>query len=320
DGSEEGDLIKNFYIYGYNACGSDAMMMSAMWKHLGMKTAPARGHGHCIAQVFYDGAWHLYDGDMKAMYLNRDNETVAGEQDIVRDHDLIKRGHSQGILLPDTRGTQEWMAATYSFEGEPNGHRDCYKDGSLKMALRPGEALVWRWGHLTPMKHHRNNPALYPDLICNGLWEYRPDFSKETWRKGAVVEGVKSTPAGLTEGTITWTMKAPYVMVGGRLVSEGQGAEFSLSWDGKTWAPVGDFDKQFDSKGAKARYGYQLRCKISGNATLKSLAIVNDLQMAPSMLPEMGVGQNAFTYTDDTPEKRSVRVTHDWVERSTTKP
>ncbi|HEX7900286.1 MAG TPA: Ig domain-containing protein, partial [Planctomycetota bacterium] len=273
----------------------------------------------CISQVFYDGKWHMYDGDLKAAYLHRDNETVVGEQDIVRDHDLIKRGHSQGILQPVNRGAEEWLAGTYGFEAEVKGDRGAYRDGSLKMTLRPGEALVWRWGHLNPPKAHSANPQLYPDTVCNGLWEYRPDFAKETWRKGAVVEGVKSTPAGLTEGTITWTMKAPYVMVGGQLVSEGQGAEFQISWDGKTWAPVGDFDKQFASGGKHARYVYQLRCRLAGTATLKSLAIVNDLQMAPLLLPEMGVGKNAFTYTDES-TSRKVRVTHDWVERSASKP
>lgn len=320
DGSEEGDLIKALHVYGYNTCGSDSMMMAGLWKQVGLKAAPARGVGHCISQVFYDGKWHLYDGDMKSVFLNRDNETVAGEQEIVRDHDLIKRTHNQGILMPDNRGSREWYAGIYGFEGEVKGQRDCYRDGSLKMTLRPGEALVWRWGHLTPVKLHSNNPALYADTICNGLWEYRPDFSKETWRKGAVVEGVKSTPGGLTEGTITWTMKSPYVMVGGRLLAEGQGAEFSISWDGKTWTPVGDFDRQFAmSNGGKARYGYQLRCRLSEGATLRSLAIVNDLQMAPLTLPEMGVGKNAFQYTDES-TSRKVRITHDWVERSASKP
>jgi hypothetical protein len=322
DGSEEGDLIKVFHVYGYNTCGPDSMMMAGLWKQVGLKAAPARGVGHCISQVFYDGRWHLYDGDMKAVFLNRDNETVAGEQDIVHDHDLIKRTHSQGILMPDNRGSEEGMAAIYGFEGEVKGQRDCYREGSLKMTLRPGEALVWRWGHLNPPKYHGGNQGqLYPDTICNGLWEYRPDFSKDTWRRGAVVEGVKSSPAGLTDGTITWTMKSPYVFVGGRLASEGQGAAFSLSWDGKTWENVGDFDKMFafNPNGSKARYGYQLRCQLAGAATLKSLAILNDLQMAPMTLPEMGVGKNAFTYTDES-ASRKVRITHDWVERSASKP
>jgi hypothetical protein len=322
DSREEGDLVKTFNIYGYNTCGSDSMMMAGLWKTIGLKGAPARGVGHCISQVFYDGKWHLYDGDLKAVYLNRDNETVAGEQDIVRDHDLIKRTHTQGILLPDARSTQEGTAAIYGFEGEVVGQRDCYREGSMKMTLRPGEALVWRWGRTTPAKYHGDpRNLLYPETICNGLWEYRPDFSKETWRKGAVVEGVKSSPAGLSDGAITWTMKSPYVMVGGKLVAEGQGAEFSVSFDGKSWQPVGaDFDKAFAwTNNSPAKYGYQLRCTLAGGATLRSLAIVNNLQMAPMVLPEMSVGKNEFVYTDESPG-RKIRITHDWVERSASQP
>ncbi|HEX7896534.1 MAG TPA: hypothetical protein VF950_02155, partial [Planctomycetota bacterium] len=48
DGSEEGDLIKVLHIYGYNACGTDAMMMAELWKQAGLKAAPVRGVGHCI--------------------------------------------------------------------------------------------------------------------------------------------------------------------------------------------------------------------------------------------------------------------------------
>lgn len=330
DGKEEGDLVKTVHVYGYNSCGSDSMIMAGLWRQAGLKAAPARGVGHCISQVFYDGRWHLFDGDMKALYLNRDNETVAGEQDIVRDHDLIKRTHTQGILLPETRGTQEGAAAIYGYEGEVKGQRDCYKEGSLKMALRPGEALTWRWGHLNPVKYHGANRAqVYPDTICNGLWEYRPDFAREIWKKGAsVAEGVKGTPEGLAAeagktGTIVWAMRAPYVIVGGRLATEGSGAEFSLSWDGKTWEKVAeDLDKSFafNPNAPAARYGYHLRCQLTGAARLKSLTLVNDLQMAPVALPEMGVGKNAFVYTDETTGKRSVRISHEWVERSASRP
>ena len=68
----------------------------------------------------------------------------------------------------------------------------------MQMALRPGEALVWRWGHLKPARHMSPNQFLYPDNICNGLWEYRPDFGGEVWKKGAMkVENVVSGPEGL---------------------------------------------------------------------------------------------------------------------------
>ena len=46
----------------------------------------------------------------------------------------------------------------------------------------------------------------------------------------------------------------------------------------------------------------------------------SDLQMAPLALPGMVVGDNRFTYTDDSPGPRRVRVSHDWVERSASRP
>ena len=46
---------------------------------------------------------------------------MAGEQDIVRDHDLVKRTHSQGILFPDTWWDGQGMPAMYFYEGEVKG-------------------------------------------------------------------------------------------------------------------------------------------------------------------------------------------------------
>jgi hypothetical protein len=145
--------------------------------------------------------------------------------------------------------------------------------GSLKMTLRPGEALVWRWGHLTPDQAHRNIRALYPDADLQRTLGVSSGLLEGDLEEGAVVEGVKSTPAGLTDGTITWTMQSPYVIVGGKLLAEGRVRVLPLM-DGKTWAAVGDFDKNSVQQRGEARYSYQLRCQLSGSATLKSLSIV----------------------------------------------
>jgi hypothetical protein len=291
-----------------------------------MKAAPARAVGHCISQAFYDGAWHLLDGDMDSVYLLRDNQTVAGEQDVERDHDLIKRTHCYGILQPDGRSGDEVEASLYQFEGPVTGSRDCPQGTTMDMVLRPGEALTWRWGHLDPPKVCSGEGVLYPDTVCNGLWEYQPDFTKELWRKGAEsAEGIVRDGDALVakdggKGTIVWTMHSPYVFVGGRLEVKGTGAEFALSWDGKDWQKAGaNLDALFPPADAP-RYSYKLRCTLSGKATLSGLRIVNDLQMAPRAMPEMGVGENAFTYTDQSPAGRRVRITHEWVERSTCKP
>src|SRR5205085_3972542 len=118
------------------------------------------------------------------------------------------------------------------------------------MVLRPNEALVWRWGHLVPLKYHGKADITVwgkkaAERVCNGLWEYRPDFTREAWRKGAetlndvrVKDGALVAEAGKA-GTLVWKMRSPYVFVGGRLEVEGAGAVFSVAWDGVSWQKVG---------------------------------------------------------------------------------
>ncbi len=67
---------------------------------------------------------------------------MAGEQDIVRDHDLVKRTHSKGILFPDTWWDGQGMCAMYFYEGEVTGERGGKVDTTMNMVLRPGEAIV----------------------------------------------------------------------------------------------------------------------------------------------------------------------------------
>jgi hypothetical protein len=325
DNNELGDPVKVFNIYGHNTCGNDSICLAGLWKRAGLKVTPARVVGHCVTQCYFEGRWNLFDGDMHSMYLLRDNHTVACEQDLVRDHDLIRRSHTQGILNPDKRANDEWEASIFTFEGPPAGDRNCVQDTSMNMVLRPGEAIVWRWGHRSPVKYHGQQPR-YPDTICNGLWEYRPDFSRRLWKEGtASVVGVKTKDGELMAeegktGTIVWIIRSPYVIVGGRLETEGSGAKFSLSWDGKSWLDAGpDIDKFFPPAD-RARYEYRLCCNLGPGARLKRLGIVNDIQMAPLVLPAMSVGDNQFVYTDQTPGERQVRITHDWVERSASRP
>ncbi len=192
----------------------------------------------------------------------------------------------------------------------------------MNMVLRPGEALTWRWawGRKGAVKYHGSNKPRYPATICNGLWEYKPDFSGDLWKKGSArVEGVVAGNGGLKAaegktGTVVWVMRSPYVFVGGRLEAQGEGAKFSVSWDGKNWLPAeGNLDHFFQPN-EPAHYEYQLRCELSGDAHLDGLRIVNDLQMALLALPAMNSGPNQFVYTDQTAGDRLVQITHNWVD------
>lgn len=326
-GEDLGDPVKVFNIYGLNPCGKDAMMMGGLWKQVGLKGAPVRLVGHAIAQVNYDGGWHVMDGDLGMIYLLRDNETLASDRELARDHDLVKRTHTMGLLVDDSRMRDERTAAMFVSEEPIQGSRACKTDTTMQMTLRPGEALVWRWGHLKPARHMSPSQFLYPDNICNGLWEYRPDFGGEVWKKGAMkVENVVSGPEGLAAengktGTVVWKITSPYAFVGGHLETEASGARLAVSSDGAKWTDVAksNFDKFFPLEG-NPYYQYQLRCELPAGAKLKRLAVINDLQMALLALPEMTVGENRFTYSDTSSGERKVRITHEWVERSTSKP
>ena len=331
--AESNDPVKVFNIYGYTTCGDDSVSLAGLWRQAGLETRPARLVGHSVTQAFYDGSWHLMDGDKQCLYLLRDNHTIAGMQQIARDHDLVKRTHSEGLLRPDNRAGNEWEASLYNYEGDAGGSRDTPGRHTMDMTLRPGESLTWRWGQLIPVKYHgREDMAASfgkacADTICNGLWMYRPGFTGDTWRAGAnFIESIRGTPEGLKAesgktGIIIWTLRSPYVFVGGNLEVDGSGARFSTSLDGGvSWKEVTrNLDGLFPREG-QARYQYQLKCELRGEDRLKNLSIVNDLQMAPLALPGMVAGENRFVYTDDSPGKRKVRITQEWIERSISAP
>lgn len=341
--NEVNDPVKVFNVYGYTTCGNDSICLAGLWRAAGFAVRPARCVGHCISQVHFDGRWNLLDGDMGPFYLLRDNTTIASEWDLVRDHDLLKRSHTNGINDPDSRPAAEDSAALFLSNGEFKGTRDSVHDTTMNMVLRPNESLIWRWGRLTPLKYHgRLDIKLWgprsdggktwggraEDRLCNGRWEYRPDFTREIWRKGAeradgvkVVDGVL-VPDDRQAGTIVWKMRSPYPFVGGKLDVEGAEAKFSASWDGTKWIELADGLEalfHFPHKG-DARYEYRLKCELPAGARLKRLGILNDLQMAPLALPGMIVGENQFNYSDEFTGTRKVQIVHDWVERSLSRP
>ena len=282
--------------------------LATLWRKAGLKAAPARALGHCISQAFYDGGWHFYDGDMHSVYLLRDNQTVAGEQDIVRDHDLIKRTHSKGILFLDAWWSEPDMCAMYFFEGPVGGERGNKIDTTMNMVLRPGEALVWRWGQVRPLKYHgmlRDDPHVSETPIYNGLWEYRPDFSKAVWRKGAIGGGERHDGTGRPgrrrgqDGHDRLDDAQP-VRLRGRPAGSGGGGGQVLHLPG--WQDL-EARARITST-SSSRLSVRPATSTSSSANWKGrrgcgdLAIINDLQMAPLALPEMVVGENVFTYSD----------------------
>src|SRR5208283_3414471 len=193
------DPVKLLNVYGYGLCGESATAMADILRAAGFRTRRGYPIGHCVTEAWYGGAWHMLDADESEIFMERDNHTIASEQEVARDHDLVKRG------LND-----EALPALYSYDGAHGGDHPSHVAHTMNLTLRPGEALEWRWDNAGKY-HHAPEPALYlvhTDLkgwgedawatLANGRWSYSPPLQKQA-------------------GPLTWKMEMPYVIVGGRL-------------------------------------------------------------------------------------------------------
>ena len=264
------DPVKMFNIYGYTLCGDTAPLLMDLWRLAGLNVRRGFLTGHCVADVWFDGAWHMLDADGNVFYLNRDNRTIASEREVVRDHDLIKRTHAYGgVNYPDSRRNAESTAALYVFEGRVRGQYGSHMNHSMAMRLRPGESIGWRWDHRG--KHHYLDKP-YADLwgektlnlretwgdaawalVANGRWTYQPPLKELAGRRGVSAANIvwssrPNEPAARPKhpgetASLIWEMAAPYVIVGGALEATFQRepldrVEFFLSFDQKEWRQV----------------------------------------------------------------------------------
>ena len=313
------DTVKMLNVYGYTLCWDEAYTLSNLWQAAGLRIRRGLPHGHCTTEVFYDGGWHLLDSDEHLLVLDRDNETIVGETEISRDHDLMKRSHAYGVLSHEDHTRSEAAASLFCHTGGRAGSRPRIGDHRMDLTLRPGEALVWGWQERGRYHGYGDTPPRF----CNGelVWSPPIDHTCERWTEAA--EGARCDATGLIAGSLTWRLLAPYVMVGGRLVltADGSPIRVDLSRDGGAWAVVADhlhggvtldLDRHFAHDSPPT---YDVRLRLTGDGfTLSGLRVQLTLQMAPLSLPALHVGDNDVTYADES-TTRQVEVTHAWSER-----
>jgi len=266
------DAAKMYNCYGYTLCGNDAIVLSDLWQAAGIPNRRGRPIGHSTAEAFFGGRWHLLDGDEHCIYLLRDNETIASEEDIVRDHDLVKRTHTYGILRSDNPLTDQFSASLYSFTGERTPQRlSGPSTHTMDWVLLPGMTMTWRWSHVgkqysagdTSVDGYKKDgdgdllrgwgPNAYANM-CNGLLTYEPDLASEAGRLGIVAKDNLAEPDGGAPAlkpaengraaTATWKIATPHPIVGLKVdatalvASADDRVALSYSADGEEFSPV----------------------------------------------------------------------------------
>ena len=302
------DPVKQFNVYGYSLCGDIAQTIRQLWKVAGFKTRRGWPHGHCLTEVWFDDGWRMLDGDESIICLDRDNKTIVGEEQIVRDHDLMKRTHTYGILQGEDPLTDQFSVSLHVYEGKREGdYRDTFGH-QMALTLRPGEALVWRWDNSG--RYHGSNLATgwgprAQEPLANGRLVYAPP------RMEAVGERVGSA--------LVVPVASPYVIVGGKMEWRGEAKGF-ISFDQQKWTLLrenSDLNELFPSEG-RPRYRYWL--KFEPATAVQSLKVESTLQMAPLSLPALRLGGNRVVYTDESSGTRNVRLSFGWAERDDVQP
>ena len=354
--AECSDAVKVLNVYGYTLCGNEAQVMNDLWKTAGLKVRRGYPVGHCVTEVFYDGGYHLLDSDEHVICLERDNRTLASCAAIVRDHDLVKRTHTYGILAGDRRRTDEFSASLYHYEGKRQGDRGMATRHTMALTLRPGESLEYRWSHIGKQytagklrpKGQSKRDGL-SDLLDgwgrvaygnmrNGSLRYRPDLAKPVAARGAdKVANARFDAATASirpidvkkPATARWRFASPYVLVGGTASTTvaGGSASWRYSADGKAWVELPQAaDAKADTRSAlldavvsprgKPTYRFWLELVLREGAVASAVAFDLDVQMSLLGMPELEVGANRIEYRDETKGMRKVRIAHRWVERT----
>jgi hypothetical protein len=236
--------VRGLNGYGYGICGHTSAWLKCLFTAAGLKARVWELTGHTVSEAFYDGAWHMLDGNVKVFYLDRDNRTVASLATLEHDKWLIERGiHPRDPWFrgPDPpERNREFVH--YIISDKDNWESDGYdyeikKPYTMAMTLKPGERLLRWWKPVLEKFEGRDKDPLVPERYANGRLIWEPDLKRIDMRDYIDVPPIGNIAtraqdgrdpaihiAELQDGDLydrasrfTIPTHSPYPIVGGRL-------------------------------------------------------------------------------------------------------
>jgi hypothetical protein len=170
--------------YGYGVCGHTAAWLKGLGKAAGLQVRIHEIWGHTINEFYYNGAWHMLDGNAKHYYLNHDNLTVASMKQLEDDQDLVRRAFF--VPEPWTRSPSnaihdKWVTMYGSYKDNylEEGYDNHISNGStMSYSLRPGEKLLRWWKPELHSWEGSNRRADAPLVYANGRLVWEPDLER----------------------------------------------------------------------------------------------------------------------------------------------
>ncbi len=144
--------VRALNCYGYGICGHTSSWIKALCRAAGLQARVWEISGHTVTEVFYNGGWHMLDGNVKVFYLARDNRTIASLAELEKDRWLIERTihpRDPWVRQDDPPG-RNIQFVRYLITERDNRESDGYdyqnkRPYSMSMTLKPGEKLLRWW-------------------------------------------------------------------------------------------------------------------------------------------------------------------------------
>lgn len=228
---ERANPVKAVNCYYCSGCSLSAANFVILCRHAGLEARAIwmseRYTYHCVAEVKYNGKYHLFDPEQRAFFLGLDNATVASYEEVYRCPRIKIRTHMDGFAQKEENYPKESYCGVYPPYSMPV--EDDWVT-TMDIILRPGESFIRRWdnmGRFGRAFNSRNNGQKPPYRLSNGKIVYKPDLSRNIYRKGMVFErNIKSfeddgVKPNLHMGTIgqpsiiVHKVASPYPIVGG---------------------------------------------------------------------------------------------------------
>ena len=236
--------VRGLNGYGYGICGHTSAWLKCLFTAAGLKARVWEITGHTVSEAFYNGAWHMLDGNVRVFYLDRDNRTIASLATLEHDKWLIERGiHPRdpwfrGPDSPERNREFVHYIISYKDNWESDGYdSEINKPYTMAMTLRPGEKLVRWWKPVLGKFEGRDSDPLVPERYANGRLVWEPDLKRIDVKDYIHVPPIGNITtrgqdgrdpaihiAELQDGDLydrasrfTIPIRSPYPIVGGRL-------------------------------------------------------------------------------------------------------
>lgn len=160
------DSIDLIHSWGYGNCGVATRAIVDLARLSGLQAREHRLGSHIVSEIYYNGAWHVFDADGKVYYKKNDG-TFASVEDIESDLSLLSKASSE--VYP-----QEYLEKAYQTKENNVVFNYVAKNinKEVRYILRPSESIIF----LDDSNNRYFSGANYqePEEYSNSYFVYEP--------------------------------------------------------------------------------------------------------------------------------------------------